>query len=69
MVPGRRQISAVSALGGDLPTIVIDATGNADSMARRFDLAVHSGRIVFVGLFVGAIVRNPAAIKAMVEMS
>ena len=39
--------------GGDLPTIVIDATGNPQSMAGAFDLAAHGGRIVFVGLFQG----------------
>lgn len=39
--------------GGDLPTIVIDATGSAKSMAGTFDLAAHGGRIVFVGLFQG----------------
>jgi threonine dehydrogenase-like Zn-dependent dehydrogenase len=38
---------------GELPTIVIDATGNASSMARTFDLAAHGGRIVFVGLIQG----------------
>lgn len=36
--------------GGDLPTIVIDATGNARSMAGTFELAAPGGRIVFVGL-------------------
>jgi 2-desacetyl-2-hydroxyethyl bacteriochlorophyllide A dehydrogenase len=39
--------------GGDLPTIVIDATGSAKSMATTFDLVAHGGRIVFVGLFQG----------------
>jgi len=38
---------------GDLPTIVIDATGNPQSMAGTFELAAHGGRIVFVGLFQG----------------
>jgi 2-desacetyl-2-hydroxyethyl bacteriochlorophyllide A dehydrogenase len=37
----------------DLPTCVIDATGNAQSMARCFDLTAHGGRIVFVGLIQG----------------
>ena len=45
------QIKAIG--GGDLPTIVIDATGNAPSMAGTFELAAHGGRIVFVGLFQG----------------
>jgi 2-desacetyl-2-hydroxyethyl bacteriochlorophyllide A dehydrogenase len=39
--------------GGDLPTIVIDATGSATSMAGTFELAAHGGRIVLVGLFPG----------------
>lgn len=37
----------------ELPSCVIDATGNPKSMARCFDLAAHGGRIVFVGLFQG----------------
>jgi 2-desacetyl-2-hydroxyethyl bacteriochlorophyllide A dehydrogenase len=42
-----------AAGGGELPTCVLDATGNAQSMARCFDLAAPGGRIVFVGLFPG----------------
>jgi 2-desacetyl-2-hydroxyethyl bacteriochlorophyllide A dehydrogenase len=34
-------------------TLVMDATGNAASMAHTFRLAAHGGRIVFVGLFQG----------------
>jgi 2-desacetyl-2-hydroxyethyl bacteriochlorophyllide A dehydrogenase len=45
-------------LGGDLPTIVIDATGNPKSMAGTFDLPAHGGRIVFVGLFQGEVSFN-----------
>lgn len=44
--------------GGDLPTVVIDATGNAKSMATTFELAAHGGRIVFVGLFQGDVTFN-----------
>lgn len=44
--------------GGDLPTIVFDATGNPASMASTFELAAHGGRIVFVGLFQGDVVFN-----------
>jgi 2-desacetyl-2-hydroxyethyl bacteriochlorophyllide A dehydrogenase len=40
-------------LGGDLPTLVMDATGNPGSMARCFQLVAHGGKIVFVGLFSG----------------
>jgi 2-desacetyl-2-hydroxyethyl bacteriochlorophyllide A dehydrogenase len=44
--------------GGELPTIVIDATGNPKSMAGTFDLIAHGGRIVFVGLFQGELSFN-----------
>ena len=44
--------------GGDLPTCVIDATGNPQSMAGCFDLPAHGGRIVFVGLFQGDVTFN-----------
>lgn len=43
---------------GDLPTAVIDATGNPASMMRCFDLVAPSGRIVFVGLFQGDVTFN-----------
>jgi len=35
---------------GDLPTAVLDATGNLGSMQRAFDLVAPSGRLTFVGL-------------------
>jgi 2-desacetyl-2-hydroxyethyl bacteriochlorophyllide A dehydrogenase len=41
--------------GGDLPTVVIDATGNRDSMLKCFDYVVPGGTIVYVGLFIGKI--------------
>lgn len=44
--------------GEDLPSCVFDATGNAQSMARCFDLACHGGRIVFVGLVQGDLTFN-----------
>jgi 2-desacetyl-2-hydroxyethyl bacteriochlorophyllide A dehydrogenase len=44
--------------GGDLPTVVIDATGNPQSMAGTFDLPAPGGRIVFVGLFQGDVTFN-----------
>lgn len=44
--------------GGDLPTIVIDATGNARSMAGTFESTAHGGRIVFVGFFQGDLTFN-----------
>src|SRR5207302_133399 len=45
-------------IGGELPTIVIDATGNPQSMSRCFDLIAPAGKIVFVGLFQGDVAFN-----------
>ncbi|HEX3997592.1 MAG TPA: zinc-binding alcohol dehydrogenase family protein [Pirellulales bacterium] len=36
--------------GGVLPTVVIDATGNVNSMNRSFHYVGHTGRLVFVGI-------------------
>jgi 2-desacetyl-2-hydroxyethyl bacteriochlorophyllide A dehydrogenase len=36
--------------GGDLPTVVFDATGSAESMMNAFQYVAHGGRLVFVGL-------------------
>jgi 2-desacetyl-2-hydroxyethyl bacteriochlorophyllide A dehydrogenase len=44
--------------GGELPTVVMDATGSAASMAGTFDLPAQGGRIVFVGLFQGEVSFN-----------
>ncbi len=41
--------------GGNLPQVVLDATGNRFSMQGTFELAAHGGRIVFVGLLMGDI--------------
>ena len=52
--PGATALDELKQIGGgDLPTCVIDATGNPGSMAGCFDLPAHGGRIVFVGLFQG----------------
>jgi 2-desacetyl-2-hydroxyethyl bacteriochlorophyllide A dehydrogenase len=40
-------------LEGRLPSVVFDATGNADSMRRAFALIANAGRLVFVGLVLG----------------
>lgn len=37
-------------LGGELPTIVFDATGNVHSMRQSFDYVANGGKLVFVGL-------------------
>lgn len=36
--------------GGHLPEVVIDATGNAESMSAAFGLIAPGGRLVYVGL-------------------
>jgi len=38
---------------GDLPTVVLDATGNKHSMSKALEYAAPAGSIVFIGLFQG----------------
>lgn len=42
-------------LNGDLPTVVIDATGNKGSMEKCFEYVAPGGTVVYVGLFIGDI--------------
>lgn len=57
--PGAGAVDELKRIGGgDLPTCVIDATGNPQSMMGCFDLPAHGGRIVFVGLFQGDVTFN-----------
>jgi 2-desacetyl-2-hydroxyethyl bacteriochlorophyllide A dehydrogenase len=44
-----------SAFGGNLPTVVFDATGNASSMHKSFEFVAHGGNLIYVGLFKGDI--------------
>jgi 2-desacetyl-2-hydroxyethyl bacteriochlorophyllide A dehydrogenase len=44
-----------SALGGELPTVVFDATGNIHSMSAAFRYVANSGKLVYVGLVQGDI--------------
>ncbi|MEZ5432987.1 MAG: alcohol dehydrogenase catalytic domain-containing protein [Verrucomicrobiales bacterium] len=53
--PGKDGVHAEDLGGGELPSVIFDATGNAASMMECFHLAAHGGRIVFVGLFQGEI--------------
>ncbi|WP_298365640.1 zinc-binding alcohol dehydrogenase family protein [uncultured Lutibacter sp.] len=50
--------SLAELLDGDLPTIVLDATGNSTSMMNTFKYAAAGGTIVFIGLFMGDVVFN-----------
>ncbi len=45
-------------LNGDLPTVILDATGNPKSMHNTFNYVAAGGTIVFIGLFQGDIVFN-----------
>lgn len=45
-------------LNGDLPTIVLDATGDAKSMMNTFNYVAAGGTIVFIGLFTGEVTFN-----------
>ena len=48
--------AALRALfGGDLPTVVFDATGNPKSMMGAFQYPSHGGKLVFIGLFQGEV--------------
>ncbi len=56
LIDGAREnpVEALSRVtGGDLPTVVFDATGNPGSMNAAFAYPAHGGRLVFVGLFPG----------------
>jgi len=44
-------LKAIEAItGGDFPTAVFDATGNAKSMENALQYVAHGGRLVYVGL-------------------
>jgi threonine dehydrogenase-like Zn-dependent dehydrogenase len=59
-IDGRGDVAAqLRALcGDDPPTVVFDATGNAQSMMRSFAYPANHGRLVFVGLFQGDVTFN-----------
>ncbi len=59
LVAGPDAVDQIRSIGGgDLPTVVMDATGSAASMAGTFDLPAQGGRIVFVGLIQGDVSFN-----------
>lgn len=43
-------------LSGDLPTVILDATGNKTSMQNCLEYVAVGGTIVYIGLFIGDIV-------------
>ncbi len=55
---GNVEAILIDMLNGDLPTVVLDATGNAQSMMNTFNYAAAGGTIVFIGLFTGDVTFN-----------
>ncbi|TGV04188.1 zinc-binding alcohol dehydrogenase family protein [Flavivirga rizhaonensis] len=55
---GDVEASLTELLDGDLPTIVLDATGSEKSMMNTFKYVAAGGTIVFIGLFLGDVVFN-----------
>ena len=52
-------VKALQALlGGDLPTLVFDATGNAQAMMQAFQYVAHGGKLIYVGLVLDDITFN-----------
>ena len=47
--------SLKNTLNGDLPTVILDATGNKTSMEKCLEYIAPSGTIVYIGLFIGDI--------------
>jgi 2-desacetyl-2-hydroxyethyl bacteriochlorophyllide A dehydrogenase len=47
-----------NTFNGDLPCVVMDATGNKGSMSRAVELIRHGGKIVFIGLYIGDLVMD-----------
>lgn len=45
-------------LGGEMPTLVFDATGNAQSMMGAFQYVAHGGKLIYVGLVQGELTFN-----------
>ena len=47
------EITLKEILNGDLPTVILDATGNKESMQNCLNYIASSGTIVYIGLFIG----------------
>lgn len=57
--PGEDAVAAIQAAhGGELPTLVFDATGSAQSMQAAFRYVENGGKLVFVGLVQGELSFN-----------
>jgi 2-desacetyl-2-hydroxyethyl bacteriochlorophyllide A dehydrogenase len=53
---GNVEEALATMLNGNLPTVILDATGNSTSMMNTFKYAAAGGTIVFIGLFMGDVV-------------
>ncbi|TXE11774.1 zinc-binding alcohol dehydrogenase family protein [Seonamhaeicola algicola] len=53
---GNVEEELTTLLNGYLPTVILDATGNKNSMMNTFKYAAAGGTIVFIGLFMGDVV-------------
>jgi len=55
IIDGKTDVAAQlqAMLNGDLPTVVIDATGNAQSMRNALSYMAHGGKLTYVGLIQG----------------
>ncbi|MCX6878353.1 MAG: zinc-binding alcohol dehydrogenase family protein [Verrucomicrobia bacterium] len=61
--PDGSHLAALEHLtGGQLADVVIDATGNAQSMSTCFEYAAFSGRVVYVGITTAALTFPHAAV-------
>ncbi|MGM9475008.1 zinc-binding alcohol dehydrogenase family protein [Pedobacter sp. GSP4] len=61
LLPSDSTIEDLKSLyGGDLPTVVFDATGNKVSMQATFNYVAAGGTIIFVGLFIGDVAFDDA---------
>ncbi|MGH9396007.1 MAG: zinc-binding dehydrogenase [Terriglobia bacterium] len=49
---------------GDLPTVVMDCTGNPQSMMSALRYVAHGGKLVFVGLFMGDVTFNDPSVHS-----
>jgi len=50
---GDAKAALAAMTGGDFPTVVMDATGNPQSMGNALNFLSHGGRLVYIGLFIG----------------
>ena len=70
LVAGRAALEELRALTeGRLADVVIDATGNHESMSRCFEFATFAGRVVYVGITVKDLVFSHAPILHRRELA